>query len=65
VPIPAGKDLVLIQNQSHDMETDGQTTLTTGHQADLAHYQKFHISQTNFAVNNILQYYFGTGEDGE
>jgi hypothetical protein len=60
-----GMGLVLIQNQSHDMETGGQTTLATGHQADLAHYHIFHISQINFAVNNILQYYFGTGEDGE
>jgi hypothetical protein len=35
-----------------------------GHQADLAHYYKFHILQQILSTQ-ILQYYFGTGEDNE
>jgi hypothetical protein len=35
-------------------------TLTTGHQANPVHYYK---SSVRITVHNILQYYFGTGED--
>ncbi len=66
--IPVGGEgggSVLTQHQSHDIETDGQHNTpdeSSGRPGALLEISYF---TNEFAVRNIVQYYFGSEEDDE
>jgi hypothetical protein len=63
VLIPAGEGLVLTQHQSRDTEMDGQRNTRYGSSGQLSALLEMSYFTDKFAVRNILQYFFGSGED--
>ncbi len=65
MPIPAGGGggSVLTQHQSSDTETDGQRKTRDGSSYQPGALLQISYFTDEFTVHNILQYYFGTGED--
>ncbi len=61
--IPAGEGLVLTQHQSRDTEMDGQRNTRYGSSGQLSALLEMSYFTDKFAVRNILQYFFGSGED--
>jgi hypothetical protein len=62
---PSGGGSVLTQHQSHDTETDNQRYTSDGSSGRPGAQLQIWYFTGEFAVHNILQYYFVTGEDNE
>jgi hypothetical protein len=66
VPIAVGEGgSVLTQHQSCDMKMDSQCNTHDGSSGQPSALLQISYFTDEFAVHNILQYYFGTGEDYE
>jgi hypothetical protein len=63
MPLPAGGGSVLTQHQSRDMETDCQCNTHDGSSGPPGTLLQISYFTHEFTVHNILQCYFGTGED--
>jgi hypothetical protein len=55
----------LSKHQSHDIEADGQCNTHDGSSGKSGTLLQISYFTDKFAVHNILQYYFGTGEDNK